>query len=133
MIRTLIDSERVMALAYADAPYTPQQMITPAAIISAEQKYLAPVVGGAMIGALAEEKYIKLYEDYVAPALALYVRYVVDGQGAPTAKSILQRGRQMMRRLSDHLEENHSQYPEYEPSENILIRCSLDGGIVTLR
>ncbi len=132
MIKTLIEQERVMALAYADAPYTPQQMITPAAIVSAEQKYLAPVVGKAMIAALSEERYIQLYEDYVAPALALYVRYVVDGLGAPTAKGILQRARQMMRRLSDHLEENHSQYPEYESSENILKRCSLNGGFVAL-
>ncbi|MFI3248129.1 MAG: hypothetical protein R3Y39_03265 [Rikenellaceae bacterium] len=132
MVKTIIESDRVMALAYADAPYTPQQMITPSAIITAQQKYLQPVVGEAMIEALMEDKYIELYEDYVAPALALYVRFIVDGLGAPTAKSMLQRAREMMRRLSDHLEAHAGEYVEYETSRNILKRCSLDGGFIQI-
>ncbi len=133
MIKTLIESDRVLALAYSDAPYTPQQMITPSVVVTAEQRYLKPVIGEALIQALHDDKYIKLYEDYVAPALALYVRYEVDGYGAPTAKTILQRARQMMHRLSDHLDENSSQYVEYDANSNILKRCSLDGGFVQVR
>ncbi len=132
MIRTIIESDKVMALAYADAPYTPQQMITPSAIITAQQKYLVPVIGNAMIDAIQQDKYIDLFEDYVAPALALYVRYVVDGSGAPTAKTILQRAREMNRRLSRYLEENCVIFPEYESSANILKRCSLDGGFAQI-
>ncbi len=133
MIKTLIQPDRVLALAYADAPYTPQQMITPSAIVTAQQKYLQPVIGKELIEAMLDDKHIKLFEDYVAPALALFVRYEVDGPGAPNNKSILQRGREMNRRLSDHLEENNSKYPEYETSSNILKRCSINGGFVQVR
>lgn len=132
MIKTIIQPDRVLALAYSDAPYTPLQMITPAAIIAAQQKYIQPVVGKEMIEALLEDRYIPLFEDFVAPALALYVRFVVDGPGAPNHKSILQRAREMNRRLSDHLEENKSKYPEYETVNNILKRCTLGGGFVQI-
>lgn len=121
-----------MALAYSDAPYTPQQMITPSVIAAAQQKYLEPVVGKAMIEAIYEDRYIPLFEDYVAPAIALYVRYLVDGAGAPTAKQVLDRARQMNRRLSDHLEESSSSYPEYESSANILKRCAINGGFIQI-
>ncbi len=120
----------VLALAYSDAPYTPLQMVTASAIITAQQKYIEPIIGEKMMKALFEERYIELFEDYVAPAIALYVRYVVDGLGSPVRFDVLKRAREMARRMSNHLEENASQYPEYEANANILKRCSLNGGFV---
>ncbi|MFR9635798.1 MAG: hypothetical protein SNH55_04380 [Rikenellaceae bacterium] len=130
MIKTLIQPDMVLALAYSDAPYTPLQMVTASAIITAQQKYIEPIIGTKMMNVLLDDKYIELFEGYVAPAIALYVRYVVDGLGSPVRFDVLQRAREMARRMSDHLEGNAPQYPEYKANANILKRCSLNGGFV---
>ncbi len=130
MKRVIIDPERVLTLAFSGDRFTSAQSITPQSILLAQRKYLEPVIGEAMVEAMAEGAYTTLYEDYVAPALAEYVRIVVDLPSAPADKKGRNRARNLMAHLSEHLEENLTQYPEYDPNANVLRRCAIRGGFV---
>ena len=125
----LIEAQRVIAIAYAGSGYIPQEIITQSDIITAQQRYLRPVVGEKLIEALMQGDYTSLYDNYVEPALAHYVKVVVDAPCSPATNRSLMVARTLMRRLSDHLEESQNQYPEYRSSDNILKKVNLDGGI----
>ncbi len=127
-MQCLIEVQRVIEIAYADAGYIPPEIITQSDIVTAQLRYLRPVIGEEMIDALMAGSYSTLYDDYVEPALAHYVRVVVDAPSAPSTPKALVVARTFMRQLSDYLDDNASQYSEYEPSDNILKRVNLDGG-----
>ncbi len=132
-MKCLIEAQRVIAIAYAGSGYIPEEMITHSDIVTAQQRYLIPVVGEELVDALMMGEYTDLYDDYVEPALAHFVKVVVDAPSSPATKRALMVARSMMRRLSDYLEDNASQYPEYSSSNNILKRVQLNGGFVQHR
>ncbi|MFR9650741.1 MAG: hypothetical protein SNG35_01800 [Rikenellaceae bacterium] len=132
-MRCLIEPQRVIAIAYAGSGYIPQELITQSDIITAQQRYLIPVVGEGLFNALMMGEYTALYDDYVEPALAHFVKIIVDAPASPATKRSLTIARTMMRRLSDYLDDNARSYPEYSGSENILKRVRLDGGFVQKR
>ncbi|MFR9588418.1 MAG: hypothetical protein SNH79_03545 [Rikenellaceae bacterium] len=86
-----------------------------------------------MIEAIYNGCYCELFEEYVAPALAEYVRIVLDLPSAPADKKSRVNARALMARLSRYLEENLASYPEYEPANNVLRRCAIRGGFVQVR
>ncbi len=133
MNRVIIEPESVLALAFTAERYTSKDSITAQSILVAQQKYLEPVIGEAMIEAIGEGRYITLFDDYVAPALAEYVRIVADLPSAPADKKARVKARAMMARLSQFLEDNLGDYPEYEPTKNVLRRCAIRGGFVQVR
>ena len=154
-MKTLITSEQILALAFADAEYISPATIGSADIVAATSRYLQPIMGQPLIDALTEGEYATLLEQYVAPALAFTVRLLVqpalflrigdgglmaphsDSGTAPSSsavealqRSVSKRTRQLLKRLSDHLNANAESYPHYNPKLNILNRCLIDGGIV---
>ncbi len=129
----LITPQRVVDIAYSNCDYTPPSMISECDIVTAQRKYLAPVVGEQLIAALLRGDYLGLMEEYVAQPLALYVRELANLPSAPRSSEGMSRARSMMRRLSDHLEDNKAAYPEYVASCNILKRCKIDGNFVQIR
>lgn len=104
-------------------------------------------------------QYTALRDDYVAPTVAAWTRYMVqpllghrceaclansqsDIYASTTAgnnrlDSIMQtlrsKARTLSRRLSDHLNAHSDEYPEYNPNANPLNRCSIDGDIIQIR
>lgn len=120
-------------------------------IYVAECRYLVPVIGRALYNKLLEGEYGELMEGYVAPALAAWVRYIVepflaarcwDGHLPATGASLVEIERVVMqcrkriaealtRRLVRHLDE--VEYVEYNIEDSSLNRCSIDGGIVQIR
>ncbi len=132
MIKILIEPQRVLDIAFADAEYIPPQFVTPSVILTAQQRYLRPVIGEALIKALSEGEYVTLYEDYVAPALAEHVRFLLSTPLDPQRRMIQRRAKSMMRRLSEHLDENAAEYAEYNKSRNILKKCTIHGGIIQI-
>lgn len=115
------------------------------------------MVGQALLDKVLQGDYAELKSDYIAPAVALYTRYLVQprlnvatsqmGLAVPSgssrkaaessAREELQRAlkiraRTSLRLLSEYLEANAEQYTEYVASENILKRCSCDGGFVQI-
>ncbi len=130
---TLITPSEVRDIAYAGEEYTPLELITSASITVAEQRYLIPVIGTELYTALSEGEYSTLLEDYVAPALALYTREVINAPAAPSSPFGMRRARAMMLHLSDLLEDSPSDYPEYKSEDNILNRCRIYGGNIQIR
>ena len=77
-MKTLITPSQAVALAFADGEYLAPEAITEADIAAAEHRYIEPVAGSALCEALAAGIYPALLADYVAPALAMAVRTMVQ-------------------------------------------------------
>ncbi|MCH5330118.1 MAG: hypothetical protein J1E04_04060 [Alistipes sp.] len=158
MEQILTTAQQVIELAFAETEYMPASAVSPADIAVAEERYVVPVTGRQLYRKMLEGEYPLLRDEYAAPVAALFTRLgmqaVTDvrsgrfGTVVPRSefcqpaerqqlldlrKSILRKARALQRRLSDHLELNRSDYPEYRPEDNILNRCSTDGGFLQMR
>lgn len=148
----------VVRLAFTDGEYVAPDAIGGADIEAAFSRRIEPVAGRALCEALRGGAYPELLADYVAPALALCVRVLVQprlnaatgqlGLAVPSAsnrraadvavraelaRALRIRAREAVRRMSDYLEANAARIAEYVPERNILKRCSCDGGFVQIR
>lgn len=159
MNELLITPEQVARDAFRTPDFITPEAVGEATILAAQQSYVRPVLGAALCAAMARGAYPELLADYVRPALALYVKMqmmpslAVQAGGAGVAElnsrnlarasdtklqNVLQRLRRdahaLMRRAVEHIESARAgAYPEYDPAQNILNRCSIDGGIVILK
>ena len=156
-MKNIISPARAVALGWGTGEYVSPEAVSEADIAAASHRYLEPVIGRRMAEALADGRYEDLCRDYVAPALALFVRVIVQpsmdirtgqagsvvqsGAGCSPASdaarraslhSVRRRAGELLRRLSDRLDADASSYPEYAPEQNVLKRCSTDGGIVQI-
>ncbi|MDL2319896.1 hypothetical protein LJC45_02050 [Alistipes sp. OttesenSCG-928-B03] len=153
-METLITPAEVAALAFTSAAEGDVSAISESAIAAAQQKFIKPVLNG-LYAALEEGRYPELLVEYVKPALAQYVRYLVLSSVAShvgTAGVIQPRAatfatapekslaalrrrarsdaRTLMRRAVEHIETIAADYPEYDPAQNILNRVSIEAGVV---
>lgn len=156
-MKTIISPAEAVALAWGTGEYVSPEAVSEADIAAAERRYIEPVIGRRMADALAENRYEELRRDYAAPALAMFVRIMLQpsmdirtGQAgsvvqngayaepagnearAAALRSLRRRAVALLRRLSERLDDESSSYPEYLPEHNILKRCSTDGGIVQI-
>ena len=152
---TLITPREVIDLAFTESGYLPPEAIGTTDITAAEARYLIPITGAALWQRLSEGDYPELRSAYAAPAAACAVRVAVQpaldlrsGSGGttvpkssacqPAGKEQLIAARRTLRTrlsallqsLSDHLDTHTSDYPEYNPEENVLHRVLIAGGIV---
>lgn len=155
MKQTLITPEKVVALAFCDGESIGADAISTIDIAVAEERHVVAVVGPEMYGAMMAGEYAEFCEEYVASVVALRVRLQMlpsmvarsgrfgvsvpasstlkspsDRQVERLERSLREKARTMQRRMSRYLNENASAYPEYDPSANVLNRCSNDGNIV---
>ena len=156
-MKTLITPQQTASLAFADGGYVAAEVISLHDIAAAEERYIVPVLGESLREALLEGRYAELLDDYVAPALAMAVRTMLqralnvstgqaglvgpECEGATAAsaaaadalqRSLVERRRALVRRLSAHLRSCSSAYPEYKPSRDAVQRCSLYGDIIQI-
>ena len=82
-MKNLITNEQVISLAFGDGEYLSPEVILDSDIALAEDRYIVPVVGAELHQALLDGSYPTLLDDFVAPALAMAVRTVV--QPAPAS------------------------------------------------
>jgi hypothetical protein len=126
-----------------------------ATILAAQQKFVRPVLGDALYEAVCGGAYPSLAEDFLRPPLALYVKLLmlpslaVQAGGAGVvevhSKNLARAGegklhaavrrlrgdaRALMRRAVRHIEASPADFPEYDPAQNIMNRCSTEGGII---
>lgn len=149
-MKTLINGEKVIRLAFSNQEGYAPSIITQADIAEAESRYLLPVIGQSLYAHLIAGGYESMREEYVAPAVAAYTRYVVEpylplrcvgcvAEGITTAdnerltltrEALRRKAATLMRRLSDYLNDHAEEFTEYSPEDNILNRCSIYGDIV---
>jgi hypothetical protein len=150
----IITPAKVAELAFRAPDFISADSIGEATILAAQQKFIAPVFG-KLYERLCEGAYTDFVDEYLAAALALYVKMqmlptlaVQAGGGGVvevTSKNLTRVGdaklRHAVRRLrSDaaalidravaHIEAYPEEFPEYDSHQNIRNRISTDGGIV---
>jgi hypothetical protein len=151
-MKTLMTSAEVAAMAFPGSLDPEGGFVAEASILAAQQKFLKPVLG-ELYDAL--EGHPALLSDYVKPALAQWVRFLVlpsiatqvgstgivapRGQNfesvAPMSAAALRTrakadARALTRRMVEHIEANTAEYPEYDRAQNVLSRTSTAGSIV---
>lgn len=154
-MKLLITPAQVASAAFRAPDFISEDAVPEATILAAQQKFLRPALGPAMFDALCGGKYPELLADHLLPPLALYVKMlmlpslavqtgaagVVEANPKNLAKvgdtklrGAIRRLRgdasALMRRAVERMEAAPHAYPEYDPDENILNRCSIEGGVV---
>lgn len=155
MKKTIITPEKVAALAFYDGECIDSTAISPLDVAVAEERHIVTVVGAEMYAAMGEGRYADFCDEYVAPVVALQTRLLMlpamvarsgrFGVSVPSSstmkspsaqqigrleRSLREKARTLQRRMSRYLNEHAEQFPEYEPSRNILNRCCVDGEFV---
>ena len=153
----LVTSAEVIAIAFTDGQYIEQSVISPCDIEAATERWVTPVVGRALLEAVAQGKYEELKEDYLKPVIALYTRLLVQPRlNAATSqaglsvittssrkaadaearrelqRSLKARAKFLRQRLEESLDGHKAELAEYDEKQNILKRCRCDGGFVQI-
>jgi hypothetical protein len=155
MKTNIISPSEVVAVAFSDGAYLPPEVIAEEDIAVAVARWITPVVGEGVLQAVAEGKYPELKSDYLLPAIAHHTRLLVQPrlncattpmgatvvgtstQRLPTdpmlrglMRSLRERARHSLKRLSAYMDASSEQIAEYKTKCNVLKRCSCDGGFV---
>lgn len=156
-MKQIITPSEVKALAFADGEYLASEVIAVADIDAVIEQWILPVVGEGLLEAVAEGGYTEMVENYLKPAIAAFVRCLVQprlntvtgqaGLAVPVgsyrkaadeqarkelSSSLMVRAKALRRALSGYLESHSDQIAEYDPEQNILNRCSCYGGVVQI-
>ena len=157
-MKNLITNEQVISLAFGDGEYISPEVILDSDIALAADRHIIPVVGKELYKEMLNGSQSALLKDYVAPALAMAVRTIIQpalnvrtGQAGLSISSSLRsdsstksaintlqrslrnRRQALLRRLSNYLKNHASEFPSYEVSRDAMQRCSIDGGYVQMR
>lgn len=153
-MKLFITPAEVAAMAFGGEGRGIEAHMDDAVIASAQRKFLKPVLGELYV-ALEAGRYGALLSDYVKPALAQWVRYLVlpslsaqagaagvvqyggsgfDAAGDKSLARLLRRTRGNAGTLTldmvEHIEANGDDYPEYRAQDNVLNRIGISGGLV---
>ncbi|MBQ5648099.1 MAG: hypothetical protein IIV16_03130 [Alistipes sp.] len=156
-MKYLITNQEVVALAFGDGEYLSAEVVSEADIAVAEERYIRPIVGEMLYEKLLSGVYTSLCEEYVAPALAMAVREMIQpalnvrtgqcGLSVSTSmrsdsatksaaeslqRSLVKRRRALCRRLSNYLNAHASEFPEYDKRGDAMQKCVLDGGYIQI-
>lgn len=157
-MKTLVTPLQALRLAFLEGEALPPGTVAEADITAAERRYIVPVIGRALHARLLEGAYETFRTDYLAAPTALFTRLQLQprldirtGQCGTTApksswaqpagddalrrrqRALRTEARTLLRRAAEHLDAHRTEFPEYDPTENILKRCSTDGGFVQMR
>lgn len=120
-MKTMMTVAEVVQTAFGDAEL-PEGVLSEQDVRSAQLRHLAPALGRAMYGAVLEGRYAELADEWLKPALALFVK-------AAVLPSLMQRvGAAGVVRYGGETFE--AAYPEYDPAEDVHCRTSIAGGVV---
>lgn len=151
----LMTPAEVVAAAFGGGDVIDAAIVTENAVLAAQRRYLRPVFGVSFYGALEQGRYGAFLAEYVRPALALFVKYLVlpDAAVRPGRLGIVRFGgeyfepadgaalkllRERVRAEAEtslaaaveRLEAAPAEFPEYDSRENIRRRLSVAGGVV---
>ena len=157
-MKNLITNEQVIKLAFSDGEYVSPEVVLDSDIASAADRYIVPIVGTELYEEMLGGSHTTLLDDYVAPALAMAVRtmiqpslnvrtgelglYIPSSARSDTAiktavhtlhKSLRLRRQSLLKRLSNYLKRNASEFASYDAGNDIMQRCSINGGYVQVR
>lgn len=154
-MENLISPEEVASMAFAPLDHITTDDINPLTIACAQERFIVPILGEAMIEALLRGDYADLADKWVCPALALYTRALMmpalalrtsaagvvksgnqyldaatENELRSLRRSTLAQATTLLRKAVARIESAPDHYPEYDPRMNIWRRCRIDGGVV---
>jgi hypothetical protein len=77
-MKNVITNEQVISLAFGDGEYIAPEAILDADIASATEKFIIPIIGEELYQEMLTGSHKVLLDDYVAPALAMAVRTLIQ-------------------------------------------------------
>ena len=83
----LMTPAEVVEAAFGGGDVIDAAIVTESAVLAAQRRYLRPVFGVSFYGALEQGRYGAFLAEYVRPALALFVKYLVLPDAAGSAGS----------------------------------------------
>ncbi len=128
--KLMMTPSEVVDYAFATGEYVAPGAITEQMILSAQLRYLTPIMGEALVDTVADGEYEDLREDYIAPTLALMTRIEAEIEAYPATSIERERGKLFLRTLSDYLNASQDLFVEYDQRENVMNRCQILGGFV---
>ena len=156
-MKNIITNEEVIELAFCDGEYVSPEVVGDADIAAAAIHYIILVVGAELYEEMLEGSHPTLRNDFVAPALAMAVRTMIQpalnvctGQAGlrissslradsstksameMLQKSLRLRRQILLKRLSNYLKAHASQFPTYDAESDILQHCTIDGGYIQI-
>ncbi len=156
-MKNLITNEQVISLAFGDGEYLSPEVVLDSDIVAAAERYIVPVVGTKLYEEMLKGSQKMLLDDYVAPALAMAVRTMIQpalnvrtGRGGlyiPSSarsdtsirtttqalqRSLCRRRHALLKRLSNYLKTNAAKFPSYDASHDAMQKCSINGGYVQM-
>jgi hypothetical protein len=145
-MKTIITPVALLRYIFAAGENYNASMVTEADIAIAESRYLTPILGETLYNKLLTGGYTELMNEYVAPMLGAWVRYNINpflsercglGHGTESVDDTRQlhlksAASSLSHRLSDYLNAHYDSFPEYNPCDNPLNHCSIDGNIVQI-
>ena len=156
-MNTLITPAQAVALAFADGEYLAPESVTQSDIAAAEQRYLVPVIGRLLYEKLLSGSHAGFTTEYLAAPAALFTRIALQprldvrtgqcGTVAPKSaayqpagtqalrelqRSLRRQARTLLRRAGEYLFAHRNEFPEYDPENDTLRRCTTDGGFVQI-
>ena len=157
-MNTLITPLQVLELAFRNGEILPPDTIGEADIAAAEARHVVPVIGTALHEKLLAGEHADFLAEYLAAPTALFTRLLLQprldirtGQCGTTApktdwsqpaddearlrqrNALRSEARTLLRRAAEHLENHRTEFPEYLSENNVLNRCTTDGGFVQVR
>lgn len=155
MMKTLVSPAEVLQRAFRSREQLPSDTIREADIEAVEWRKVRPVLGDALHDRLLQGNDTAFVQEYLADAVALLTRAEVlprmahfcssvgtfrpsPVDSSPTDNETLsldvcttkRQAATLLRRAVAYIEAHAADYPEYDPAQNILNRCSTDGGFI---
>ena len=154
-MQNLISPEMVAEQAFAPLDHVTPADVNPLTIAVAQERYIVPVLGAAMVKAMIGGAYAELVTKWVAPALALYTRVLMlpalalrvgsvgisrsanqyldaatENELRMLRRTALAQAATLLQKAVTAIESAPERYPEYDSSQNIWYSCRTDGGVV---
>lgn len=154
-MENLISPEEVALQAFAPLDRVTPADVNPLTIAVAQERFIVPVLGAAMVEALAAGNYTELLNQSVAPALALYTRVLMipalalrigsvgvsrsanqyldaatENELRSLRRTALAQAATLLQKAVTAIESAPDRYPEYDARQNIWHNCRTDGGVV---
>lgn len=153
-MKTLITPTKVINLAFSQTEQATCKSIKDVKIVVAQERYIRPALGCNLYEALLNGEYADFAEEYISPALAMYVRYItfvdfalkLNDMGAQsyvgingTSASSTERSEArtqirldadtLLNSAIEYIQQNINDFPEYEYRE-VKQRVHRAGGLI---
>ncbi len=157
MAQKIITAVEILSAAFTDGAYLAPESISDADIWAAVERWVVPVTGRKLLQSVERGSYSEFATSYLKPCIAAYVRLLIQprlsavtsqlGVAAPASTShktadeslrrelmtsLRKRAHALRQRMSEYLNDSPINMPEYVAENNVLNRCSCDGGFVQI-